>query len=129
MPLRFAAAHRFFAAMEIRFLPSAVRCRRSELSAVARGFFAGRGDACRFTISFALTTDALARSRNSRRPCPLAAYWQSQWTVMPQLVLTASALSSLSWPLFLQPFSLYHFAKIGAPNECAIAALTSRPQN
>jgi ABC-type glutathione transport system ATPase component len=40
MPLRFAAAHRFLAAREIRFLPSAESRPRSDSCALADGFFA-----------------------------------------------------------------------------------------
>jgi len=59
MPFRFASAHRFLAAREIRFLPSAERRPRADSCALAGGFFAARFTRA-FTAPCARTTDVLA---------------------------------------------------------------------
>src|SRR2546428_90794 len=75
MPFRFAMAHRFFAARDSFFLPSAERRPFLEFLAFAGGFFAALGDAFTFTVSLARTTDAFALSSNSRKSLSVTAYW------------------------------------------------------
>jgi len=72
MPLRFASAHRFLAAREIRFRPSAERPPPADSGALAGGFFAATR-AC--TTSFARMTDVLAESRSHSKPRALAGHW------------------------------------------------------
>jgi hypothetical protein len=71
MPLRFAFAHRLFAARAIRFLPSSERRPRVAWLALAGGFLATRA----FTTSLARTIDALAESSKLRNPRALAGHW------------------------------------------------------
>jgi len=73
MPLRFASAHRFFMASEIRLLPSVLRRPRAEASALVGDFRAALTTRA-FTASFARTTELAADSSNPRSPRALAGH-------------------------------------------------------
>jgi hypothetical protein len=73
MPLRFASVHRFLAAREIRFLPSAERRPCADSGSLAGGFAALIAGT--FTTPFARTTNDLPESSYSRKSRACAGHW------------------------------------------------------
>jgi hypothetical protein len=90
MPLRFATAHRFLAAIEILVLPSAVKRRCVAISALAGCFFAALGEFWELTAVFARATAAFAESSNSPKPFVLFGNWS----------MTSDSNSSILFNLF-----------------------------
>jgi len=100
--LRFATAHRFFAASEILFRPSALRRGRDSVD-LAGGFLAAWATRA-FTTSIARPTEAFAESSNSRNPRALAG----------QLSMTRDSSDSTLFNLFSAFFDF-----IAAPENSA----------
>ena len=73
--LRLAAAQRFFAAREILFLPSDVRCRRLACLAIICGFLSVRAADREFILAFARMTESFAESSNARTLRSFASHW------------------------------------------------------
>jgi hypothetical protein len=107
--LRFATAHRFFAASEILFRPAALRPCRDSGDDLAGGLLAAWATRA-FTTSIARPTEAFAESSNSRNPRALAG----------QLSMTRDSIDSTLFNLFRAFFDF-----IAAPENSAAVLRTT----
>jgi hypothetical protein len=116
--LRFATAHRFFAAREILLLPSAVKRRECPVSAFAGAFLEAVVDVWAFTVSLARTTAAFAESSNSTNPSLPPENWsitldKSTSILFRRLIAFLAFIHTLPARLYYYRHSLRHSVSEG----------------